>query len=201
MIESMREYWYLYIVLVVMIGVLIFISIKAGKAVKRRRSSMEKQRAELERYRHMVETYRGLTPAQAEEADACELVEGVAAVLQYEIERSEKGLTAAFKEAEPWRQRVYAVWYFIEDTETGLSFFFRNNGRPVTALAVEMIRDAGQDKLYLAAKAMFPMYDEENDRVSLDKKTAAQLDETFPQVYDKRALCEGVKAYILENIR
>ncbi len=201
MIESLRDYWYLYVVLLVLIGVLIWGMTKASKAVRSRRENLNRQRRELERYKYLVETYRDLTPARAEQADAAELVEGVAAVLQYEIERSDKGLMAAFDAAAPWRQRVYAIWYFIEDSETSLSFFFKNNGKPVTNLAVDVIRDAGQERLYLAAKAMFSMYDEDNDRVSLDKKTVAELDETFPKVYDKQALCEAVKAYILEQMR
>lgn len=200
MIESITQFWYMWVVLLVLIVVAIFVCIKASKAVKRKNEIMAKQHEELKRYKMLVEKYKELNAQTAENADAKELAEGVTAALQYELEKSDNP-DEAYENAEKWRREVYALFYFDEDVFTSLSFFFKNNGGPLPRVAVDGLVSIGDEKLHSLAASMFSMYDDKNENVSLDAGRADELDEKFRKVYNSEEFFEKVKLYILNAVR
>lgn len=201
MIESITQFWYLWVALAVLIVITVFVCIKASKAVKKKNEIMAKQHEELKRYKMLVEKYKDLQAETAENADSKELAEGVTAALQYELEKSENP-DEAYENAEKWRREVYALFYFDEDvTADSLSFFFKNNGGPLPRVAVEGLSSIGADKIHSLAASMFAMYDDKNENVSLDAVRAAELDEKFRSTYNSEEFFEKVKLYILNAVR
>ena len=201
MLESLTQFWYMWLVLAVLIIITAFVGMKASKAVKRKNEILQKQQEIIERYKMLVEKYNNITLEIAENADAKELAEGVTSVLQYEIEKSENA-DEYYENAEKWRREVYALYYFDEDVSAeSLSFFFRNNGGPLPKEAVDGIESIGYEKISSVVGQMSAMCDDKNENVSFDKERIAQLNEKFSSVYDKNEFFEKVKLYILNAVR
>lgn len=200
MLESIRDFWYMWVVLLVLIIVTVFVCIKASKAVKRKNEIMAKQQKELKRYSELVEKYESLTPEKAENADSTELAEGVMCVLQKQIEKSENPDTE-YENAEKWRREVYALYWFDDDvTMDSLSGFFRCNGGPLPKEAVNGIESIGYDKIKSVVGQMYAMCDDKNENVSFDKNRIAELDEKFRNIYNSEEFFEKVKLYILNAV-
>ena len=197
MLESLTQFWYMWLVLLVLIIVTVFVSMKASKAVKRKNEIMAKHQEEIERYKMLVEKYRNLTAETAENAEAEELAEGVTAVLQYELEKSENS-DEFYVNAEKWRREVYALYWFDDDvTMDSLSGFFRCNGGPLPKEAVNGIESIGYDKIKTVVGQMYAMCDDKNENVSFDKDRIAELDEKFRNIYNSEEFFEKVRLYIL----
>ena len=199
MIASIREFWYMWLILAALIAVAVWAGIKASKAVKKRGAIMRSQREELERYQFLFEKYSCLTREKAEIADAKELAEGVTAVLQKELEKSPDP-DGTFKNAEKWRREVYALYYFDEDCKESLSYFFKRNEKPLPDEAVNGLESIGEAKLRSLSAAMWSMYDEQNENVSLDSVRAGELDKKFKEIYDQTEFFEKIKNYIIEMV-
>ena len=200
MLESITQFWYLWVVLLVLIIVTVVVGTKASKAVKRKNEIMEKQHEQLRRYSEMIEKYKDLTREKAQNADAKELAEGVMFVLQHQVEKSENP-DAEYENAEKWRREVYALFYFDEDvTADSLSFFFRHNGGPLPKEAVNGIESIGYDKIQSVVGQMYAMCDDKNENVSFDKNRIAELDEKFSNLYDSNEFFEKIKLYILNAV-
>ena len=121
--------------------------------------------------------------------------------MQYELEKSENP-DEYYENAEKWRREVYALFYFDEDSSAeSLSFFFRNNGGPLPGVAVKGLESVGAGKIQSLASAMFSMYDDKNENVSLDKARADELDAKFAEIYNSNELFEKIKLYILNAVR
>ena len=197
--QILTDYWYLWLVLVGLILLLIWASKKAFAAVKKHSEIVTRERAYLERFTMLTKKYRDLDHDLAERSDAAELMEGVTACLQREIEKAPVRLEA-FNSAEEWRRKVYAAYYFTEDAGKSLSEYFKNNTEPTAGLAVGLIRDICPERLSRIVNEMYSMYDSDNDRVSYDPKRIEELDAQFAKEYDKTDFCRDVKTFILENI-
>lgn len=200
MLESLTEFWYLWAVAVVLLFVLIFVGIKVSKTVAKRNEANEKLRKDFERIKMFKEKYLHITKESAENSDAKELAEGVTAVMQYKLEKSQTPDTD-FENEEKWRREVYALFWFDEDvTELSLSDFFRCNGGPLPKEAVNGIESIGYDKIKSVVCQMYAMCDDKNENVSFDKNRIAELDEKFRNLYDRDEFFEKIKLYIVNSI-
>ena len=199
MIDSIREYWYMWLVLLVLIIVLIFVMIKASKAVKKRNEIMKQQREDMERFKFLNDKYVNLTKEIAETADAKELAEGVTAVLHKQLEKSGNP-DEEYKNARQWKREVYALFYFDEDCETSLSFFFKNNAEPLPSVLMQGLKSIGADKIYSLCAQMYAMYDDKNESVSLDNEKVKELDKKFSEVFDRTNYFELIRKYIINNL-
>lgn len=200
MLESIIEFWYLWVVVVVLIIVLIPVLIRVSKSVKKRNAESEKLRKDFERIKILKEKYAVITKDSVQNADAKELCEGVTAVLQYKLEKSQTP-DADFEAEEKWRREVFSLFWFNEDvTENSLSYFFRHNGEPLPKEAVNGIDSIGYDKIKSVVSQMYAMCDDKNENVSFDKNRIAELDEKFRNVYDSEEFFAKIKLYILNSI-
>ena len=200
MLESIIEFWYLWAIVAVLIIVLIPVFIRVSKSVKKRNEETEKLRKDFERIKNLKEKYAVITKDSAENADAKELCEGVTAVLQYKLEKSQTP-DADFEAEEKWRREVFSLFWFDEDvTGNSLSYFFRHNGEPLPKEAVNGIESIGYDKIKSVVSQMYAMCDDKNENVSFDKNRIAELDEKFRNLYDRDEFFGLVKKYITDNI-
>lgn len=199
MLESLTQYWYMWAVLAVLIVIMFWAAGKASKAVKRKNEILKNQEAEIKRYKYLVDKYGDITREQAKEESADELSEGITAVLQKQIEKAVHP-EEEFNGAEEWRKIVYSLYYFIEDTEKSLSFFFKNNGEPVTGLALKGIKEIGEDAVFNQTSKMYAMYDENNESVSIDNVRIDEINNKFKDVYNKEKFLSSLKNYIISNL-
>ena len=199
MLDSFRDYWYIWLIFAVLVVVLIVVASKASKAVSKKNEIIAKQHEQLKRYSELIEKYSSVDKALAENADARELAEGVMCALQHQVEKSGNP-DAEYESAEKWRREVYALFYFDEDvTAESLSFFFRNNGGPLPREAINALGSIGYAKVHNLALQMFAMCDDKNESVSFDKERIAELDEKFKECYNSDELFTLTKNYIIAN--
>ena len=104
--QILIDYWYLWLVLLGLIILLIWASKKAFAAVKKHSEIVTRERAYLERFATLTKKYRDLDYDLAERSDAAELMEGVTACLQREIEKAPVKMEA-WAAAEEWRRKVF----------------------------------------------------------------------------------------------
>ena len=198
MIESIKEFWYMWLILIVLVAVLLVVMKKASAAMKKRNSILAKHREEVERFKSLVDKYSSADGTLLLSADAAEVAEGITAVLQYKLEKSTDP-DADYNNAPGWKREVYALYYFSEDCKQSLSYFFKNNGEPLVSVLVSAVKNIGYDKIYPTVSQMFSMYDENNESVSLDKTKVAELDEEFSNIFDTDEFFELVRKYAAEN--
>lgn len=200
MLESIKEFWYLWLIVVLLIVIIIPVCIKVSKSVQKRSEANEKLKKDFERIKMLKEKYKDLDLEKVQNADAKELCEGLTAVIQYKLEKSENP-DAEFENTEKWKREVYALFYFDEDvTADSLSFFFRSNGGPLPKEAIDGITSIGYEKIQSVSSQMSAMCDDKNETVSFDKNRIAELDEKFKNVYDRDLFFELVKKYIVGSI-
>lgn len=199
MIESLTTYWYLYAALVLLLVVAVMAGKKAAEAVKKKNEIMKKYDEEMKRYKFLRDKYLDLTKDNAEQAPADELCEGLTAVFQSELDKSDDP-DAVYDNAPQWKREVYALYYFSEDVADSLSYFFRHNASPLPEAALQGLKATGQTKLFSLASAVHAMYDDKNESVSLDKGRIEELDEKFKSIYDADRFFTDIKNYILNNM-
>ena len=128
------------------------------------------------------------------------MAEGVTAVLQNELDRAENP-DEAFRNAPTWQKNVYALYYFDEDCRDSLSFFCRHNEEPLPSAALQGLAAIGDKKLYATVSAMYAMYDEKNEGVSLDRERVSELDAKFTKIFNRDRFFSAIKAYIMESLQ
>ena len=199
LIESVTDYWYMWLILAALIVFLIWSAKKAAHAVKKRRSRLDNESKELERYKYLLDKYSNFPPETVKNAEPKELFEGVTACVQRRIEKAVH-MNEEFNLCPEWQRSVYSLWYFGEDTKKSLSFFYKNNGEPVVSLATEWFKIHMNKSISSLVSEMFSMYDENNDKVSLILSERDRLDEKFKEKFSENDFFAEVKKYILENL-
>lgn len=197
MFRAFAQYKMLTVILIVAVILLVFVMIKASRAVRRHNAERDAILDRLKKEEALRKKYGALTRETALEADGKELLHGVALCIQKPLEK-EPDLTAAFSALPAEKQIVYALDYVLcEDAET-LSAFFRLNGKPLTTAALEGARrafDARHLELFELGCRMFDPDDETTSAMPDDVK---RLDADFAAA-DETALYEGIRNFIADN--
>lgn len=194
------EYWYLWVIFAVLCIVTVLVLRKASRALQAHNAEKEQFLKEIERMKALKEEFRNADAEQIQNTVPARLLEGINAVLQYKIERAENP-EACFANMSKPQQYVYTLYYFAEDVEQGLSFFFKNNGEPLIHLADEALSAIGAESLVPTVAAVYAMFDENNEAVSLDPEKLTELDVQFAEKYSKAIVLEQTKTYIQANLK
>lgn len=192
------EYWYLWVIFAVLVVVTVIVLKKASASLSLHNNDRQAVIKELERLKTLKDKYSDLTDEKIDAAEPSELLQGVTAVLQAKVEKSEDP-NAVFNAFNEVQKNIYTLNYFIEDVREGLSFFFKNNGEPLISVAHKALFEAGCEELSELCKAEFSMHDENNEEVSLSEEKLRETDRLFSEAYSEEELLEKIKAYIKEN--
>ncbi|MDR1629988.1 MAG: hypothetical protein LBS36_07230 [Oscillospiraceae bacterium] len=193
----MADYWYLWLILVLLIVILFVAGGKASKASNKRHAAMQKEIEAIEKEKALREKFKTLTPELLQATPMPELLEGVTAGIQVRIEHT-ADLTAAFNNLPEHERFCYALNYFFADSRDALSEFFKKNGEPLTSLAPKALAAAGST-LAQIVRDMLSMYDAENEAVSYDEATVAELNKKFAATADFELLSRQIEDYIHSN--
>lgn len=193
------EYWYLWLILVLLCIVTVFVLLKASSAAKLHNNDRDKLMKELDRMKALKNEFTGVTREKAETADARTLLDGVTAVLQVKIEKAEDA-EDIFGKFSSVQKNIYTLYYFIDDVNSGgLSFFFKNNGEPLISLAVSAFNAVNLPSFSDIIQEEYNMFDENNEEISLDNEKLKEIDSKFLTIYDEAEVLSKIKAYIVEN--
>lgn len=193
------EYWYLWLIFIVLCVVTALVFKKASGALQQHNSDQKRMFDEIERLKILKAKYQNADVSTAENADADELLWGVCAVLQAKVERAENPNTC-FNDFSAPQKTVYTLQFFLEDCKTCLSAFFKANGEPLTGALPLALSEISEEALYALSEKMYAMFDENNEDVSLDKATLDALDAEFRTVFDRDTVLKNSKKYIVANL-
>ncbi|MGN0520055.1 MAG: hypothetical protein ACI4LB_04885 [Candidatus Fimenecus sp.] len=189
------EYWYLWLIFIVLCVVTAFVLKKASAALQQHNSDTKQMYDEIERLKALKDKYKNADAKLIAEAPADELLEGMCAVLQAKIERAENANDCFCVFCAP-QKAVYTLQFFLEDCTENLSAFFKINGEPLTGALSAALAEIGETALSALATELYAMYDEKNEDVSLDAAEIARIDSEFSEKFDRERVLQQTKVYI-----
>ena len=192
------EYWYLWLIFIVLCAVTVFVLKKASAALQQHNQDTKQMYMQIERLKELKEKYKNADAEQIEKAPADELLAGMCAVLQSKIERAENANDCFCAFSVPQRA-VYTLQFFLEDCTEGLSAFFKTNGEPLTGALPSALSQIGETALSVLANDMYAMFDENNEAVSLDAAALKSIDGEFADSFARERVLRQTKAYIKAN--
>ncbi len=199
MIENIKEFWYLYLLLAAMIVLTVFVWKKAISVSAKRSKNFNENLAKAKRAKELREAYGSLTAEIIENAPAAPLFEGIAINLEYECQKTEN--TNRFYDSMTQGEKdVYALYYLICDASEGnLSSFFKSSYRPLTSDAVAAAEKILGDDISKVIGMMFSRYDENNEELSVIPHEIDRLNGEFRDLTAGKDLFAIGGEYIKKN--
>lgn len=190
------EFWYLWVIFALLCALTVFVSVMAGRAVKRHGRETRQIIDELKRLKALKERFSSFDERTARDTDARTLLDGVYAVIEAGLACA-KDAEAAFAALSEQQRYVYALKCLLEDCGgEGLSPFFQKNERLLTSLAAPALSSVGEPKLSAAAQKLFEAF--ESGSEGFEEK-AAEADGIFVSAFDPEEFAGKVKEYIIKN--
>lgn len=199
MLENMKDFWYLYVLLFVLIIVTVFMCNKAAAASARHKKEVNEIMEKAKRNKELRDAYKDLTAEIIQNAPAASLFEGVALTLEAECQKTENtdGFYASMTDGQ---KKVYSFYYLVNDAkETTLSAFFKSSYRPLTSDAVDAAKLFLGSDIYGIIKEMFDCYDENNESASVIPQNVDRLNEEFAKATENVDLFALGGEYIRNN--
>ncbi|MCL1951847.1 MAG: hypothetical protein FWF60_03360 [Oscillospiraceae bacterium] len=198
--QSISEYPLLYIFILAALALCVFLWAVAMRAARRRRVEKDALIAALDYEKALRAQFKTVTRQMLADTHPERLVEGVCCSIQMDLE-SQPDMQAAYDALPEPRRLVYALGYVIQDGRGALSGFFRKNGQPLTAAALEAVQRLVGGECAAVFGSEYDAFDEANEAVSLVRGDIAAADARWEAL--SRAAGEGLyagaKGYILEN--
>ncbi|MBR4286737.1 MAG: DUF4375 domain-containing protein [Clostridia bacterium] len=189
--------WYLWLILILAVGLAIFAWSKALKSSRVRRERLKREGAIWKRDYDLRQNFSVLTEEKLKETEDTELLHGVAMNIQVFLENADN-MNVAFEELPEEKKYIYTLEYFDEDAKNGLSVFFKNNGAPLVPLLPDALTAVGAQKYIETVFPVVQMYDPDSE-VSIDYTAIAKADELFKEKYDSDELLRLAAQYIKNN--
>ncbi|MBR3802294.1 MAG: hypothetical protein IKK37_02455 [Clostridia bacterium] len=199
MIESIKHFWYLYLLLIFLIILTAFVCKKAFGAASRHSKEFNANLAKLKREKELRDAYSELTEEVIASAPSDTLFEGTALCMEAKCQKSED--TSAFYISLSQAQRlIYAYFYLAGDAkENKLSAFFAQSTKPLTSDALAATEKMLSTEAYEIVKEMYDRYDTDNEYASVIPEEIAELDEKFKELTDDINLFAAGGEFIKKN--
>lgn len=182
MIENMKEFWYLYVLLGVLIIITVFVCKKAFGASSRHSKEINELLAKAKRNKELREAYKDITAQIIGSAPADSLFEGIALNMEAVCQKTEN-IDSFYNGLNDSRKKVYAFYYLATDAkEENLSAFFKASNQPLTNDAVEASKAILNGKVCKVISEMFDCYDENNENASATPQTVDRLNAQFNEL-------------------
>ncbi len=199
MIDNMREYWYLYLILLGLIVLTVFVVRKAAAASRRVHGRNNELIAKAKREKELRDAYADLTEEIIAAAPAESLFEGIALILESRCQTASDSLAFYNGLTQP-QQFIYSIYYLLTDAkEKKLSDFFRSSTQPLTgdaAKAAQAMLDADAAQ---TVRQMFDCFDEDNENASVLPEILNKLDSEFAKLSEESNLFDKCGEYIKKN--
>ncbi len=195
----LTQFWYLWVIIVLLSAATVAAIIFAARAASTHNAETKKQLEELKRLKLLKDKYKNFDADVLEEATPAEALEGTMAVLQSRIEKADDA-EAEFSAFNGPQKYIYTLNYFLEDVEAGgLSFFFKNNGDELRSAAADALKAVGYESAVSPVNTLWKMFDDSYADASVDLDELDRTDEQFAATFDRQALVDRIKDYIIAN--
>ena len=199
MIESIKHFWYLYLILFILIILTAFVCKKAFGAASRHSKEFNANLAKLKRDKELRDAYSELTEEIIASAPADTLFEGTALCMEAKCQKSED-TSAFYLSLSDYQKLVYAYFYLAGDAKKDkLSAFFAQSTKPLTSDALAAAEKMLSAQAYAIVKDMHDRYDDDNENASVIPEEIAELDEKFKELTDDINLFAAGGEFIKKN--
>ncbi len=197
------EHWYIIPIFIILIGLTVFMWIKAIISGQKRKEERDRIIAQLEKEKALRNQFRVLDKSMIDNSDIDDerLIFGVAANVQMSIEKLDN-MNEAFLCLDEKKQFIYALNYVFEDSKyERLSDFFRNNGEPLTSVAQKAVCAVVGGEFERIFTSQFSMLDDNNEDISFDAAEVENLDRCYLDFMknNKDSVLKTVSDYIRIN--
>ena len=199
MIESIKHFWYLYLILFILIILTAFVCKKAFGAASRHSKEFNANLAKLKREKELRDAYSELTEEVIASAPADTLFEGTALCMEAKCQKSED-TSAFYLSLSDYQKLIYAYFYLAGDAKKDkLSAFFAQSTKPLTCDALAAAEKMLSAQAYEIIKEMHDRYDDDNENASVIPEEIAELDEKFKELTDDINLFAAGGEFIKKN--
>lgn len=199
MIESIKHFWYLYLILFILIILTAFVCKKAFGAASRHSKEFNANLAKLKREKELRDAYSELTEEIIASAPADTLFEGTALCMEAKCQKSEN-TSAFYLSLSDYQKLIYAYFYLAGDAKKDkLSAFFAQSTKPLTSDALAAAEKMLSAQAYAIVKDMHDRYDDDNENASVIPEEIAELDEKFKELTDDINLFAAGGEFIKKN--
>jgi hypothetical protein len=194
----MPKYWYLWAIVIILIPITAFVCYKAFVASRQARLERERTIEELNKAKSLKNEFSGICAQDLVKADDERVLSGIALLVDLKL-RKEIRPKEEFKKLSEKKQIAYALNCIFEDTNGTVSGFFKRNSEPISSLASPALKAAGLDELAALFGEVYPMFDEDNEDVSLDEEKIKAADEKFGELFNKDIFVSSAAKFIKDN--
>lgn len=199
MIESIKHFWYLYLILFILIILTAFVCKKAFGAASRHSKEFNANLAKLKRDKELRDAYSELTEEIIASAPADTLFEGTALCMEAKCQKSED-TSAFYLSLSDYQKLIYAYFYLAGDAKKDkLSAFFAQSTKPLTSDALAAAEKILSAQAYAIVKDMHDRYDDDNENASVIPEEIAELDEKFRELTKDTDLFAAGGEFIKKN--
>lgn len=199
MIESIKHFWYLYLILFILIILTAFVCKKAFGAASRHSKEFNANLAKLKRDKELRDAYSELTEEVIASAPADTLFEGTALCMEAKCQKLED-TSAFYLSLSDYQKLIYAYFYLAGDAKKDkLSAFFAQSTKPLTSDALAAAEKMLSAQAYEIIKEMHDRYDDDNENASVIPEEIAELDEKFKELTDDINLFAAGGEFIKKN--
>lgn len=196
MLESIKQYPLLWILMLVLLGLAIAVLLIARKNKKAAGDSPELllSAKDVEKLRT---SFSNLTAEKLGTVHGKEMIYAVITNIESKLDNGK-----AFEQLSRPQQQAYTLWYFSQTATgpKGMCQFFREFEQPLTGLIVPALMELNEAKLAGIVNDAFHAFDENNEAASCDQKTVGGLNEAFKSAFDRVSFYDETEAYIRANL-
>lgn len=194
MLDWLSQNWY---VTVALFALLIVVLFALSRVSAGHNKLMEGRENKMKKLHELRKDFEDMTEEAFDKVEDEYLLDGVALHYQLKLQKADDMNEAFIYLPEP-AKCVYAlnIFYF----EGGvLSGFYRANGEPLASVLAPALKAVGENEMAEIAERIQPMFDDDNESVSIDYKIIKTLDEKTEMLYNEKAFKLKAAAYIRNN--
>lgn len=139
--------------------------LKASQYSKKRSSEANELIEKLKEQNKLQNEFAILSNSVITEADSENLFRGIGLNLQKKVSDS-KDMEREFGLLNDEQKAIYSLYTFYEDSEEGMSNFFKLNSQPVTGIALEYVKMIFNDNFASLFVTEYNAYDPDNEDAS-----------------------------------
>lgn len=199
MVEAFKQYWYLILALILLVILTLWVIKKAALASQKYHGERQKEMARLEYEAGVLKEFATLDEEKLKAADKKRAFDGVVMNIQKALEK-QADMNSAFAALPEAQQRVYALYYLADDSQNGLSEFFKCNSAPLTPIARDAVRELLPKNAVEAFENEYNAYDPQDEVTSLVKSEIDENDRAYAEAmadFDFYGMCVD---YIIKNL-
>ena len=197
-LNAFIKYKWLSLGLLVLIALTVFMTIKAGRSVKKNRAEKEALIKKLDHMKMIRERYTQMTVDSIMADDGEFLLEGVASHIQLNIEKS-GDMNEEFTLLNDEKKIVYALNYFLDDGVPDADKFFREYSYPLTPWALTACEIFLDEDANTYIRKLYDIFDEENNEVSYFEDEVKKIDDILRDKIHPEKLKKAAAEYIKEQ--